>query len=63
MEILLDEELEKAVDTIIINGEKKYVQPASYDIRVGKEIYFPERGDKKEIKKEILNIYNLLKVL
>jgi len=51
MEILLDEELEKAVDTIIIKGDKRCIQPASYDIRVGKEIYFPERGDKKEIKK------------
>jgi len=51
MEMLLDEELEKVVGTIIINGDIRYVQPASYDIRVGKEMYFPERGEKKEIKK------------
>jgi deoxycytidine triphosphate deaminase len=50
MEMLLDEELEKVVGTIIINGDKKYVQSASYDIRVGNEIYFPERGERKEIK-------------
>ena len=49
--MLLDNELEKVVGTIIINGDKKYIQPASYDIRVGKEIYFPERGERKEIKK------------
>jgi deoxycytidine triphosphate deaminase len=51
MEMLLDKELEKVIDTIIINGNKKYVQPASYDVRVGNEIYFPERGERKEFKK------------
>lgn len=51
MEILVDEELEKVIGTIILNGDIKYVQPASYDIRVGNEIYFPERGERKEIKK------------
>lgn len=50
MDLLIDEELEKVVDTIIINGDKRYVQPASYDIRVGKEIYFPERGEWIEFK-------------
>jgi deoxycytidine triphosphate deaminase len=43
--------LEKVIGTIILNGDIKYVQPASYDIRVGNEIYFPERGERKEIKK------------
>ncbi len=49
--MLLDAELEKEIGTIILNGDKRYVQPASYDIRVGTEIYFPERGERKEIKK------------
>lgn len=51
MEMLLDAELEKEIGSIILNGDKRYVQPASYDIRVGTEIYFPERGERKEIKK------------
>ncbi len=50
MEILVDEELKEVLGTIIINGDKKQVQPASYDLRVGKEIYLPERGERKEIK-------------
>ena len=51
MEMLLDEELEKVVGTIIINGDIRYVQPASYDIRVGKEMYFPERGKERDQKR------------
>jgi deoxycytidine triphosphate deaminase len=52
MDLLVDKELKKLVDKkeIIKDGEKKYVQSASYDVRVGNEIYFPERGEKKEIK-------------
>ena len=48
--MLLDEELEKVVGTIILNGDKRYVQPSSYDIRVGEEIFFSERGEREEIK-------------
>jgi deoxycytidine triphosphate deaminase len=50
MEILLDKGLREVLDTVILHGDVKCIQPASYDLRVGKEIYFPERGERKEIK-------------
>lgn len=51
MEILIDEEIEKILNTIILNGDKKYIQPSSYDIRVGEELYLPERGKKISLKR------------
>ncbi len=51
MEMLIDAEIEQIIGTIILNGDKNYVQPASYDIRVGHEIYLPERGERLELKK------------
>lgn len=51
MEILIDEEIEKILKIIILNGDKKYIQPASYDIRAGEEIYLPERGKKITLKR------------
>ncbi len=29
MEILIDKEIEKILDIIILNGDRKYIQPAS----------------------------------
>lgn len=52
MEILIDNQLEKIFESIIINGHKKNIQPASYDLRVGSEIYFPERGERKKIQND-----------
>lgn len=51
MEMLIDAEIEKIIGTIILKGDKKYVQPASYDIRVGDEIYLPERGKRLNLKR------------
>jgi deoxycytidine triphosphate deaminase len=50
MEMLIDAEIEKIVGTIILHGDKNYVQPASYDIRVGEEIYLPERAERQNLK-------------
>lgn len=51
MEMLIDAEIKKIIGTIILHGDKKYVQPASYDIRVGDEIYLPERAEKLNLKR------------
>ena len=49
MEILIDAEIEDIMGSIILNGNEKFIQPASYDIRVGNEIYLPERGKRIEL--------------
>ncbi len=51
MEILLDGELKKQVGKIVVNGDERCIQPSSYDLRAGDEVFLPERGEKKEFKK------------
>ena len=52
MKILVDKDIKTCLNKIILNGDESSIQQSSYDLRVGDEIYFSERGKKVNLIQE-----------